>query len=204
MPAESGSPEAVPCPRHKTAECTRRVSVVYADVYAGEAADLLSPRPVLKSADRLAWTGTGLGVAGMAAIWIGNAIGNGAQNVALLCGAVCFAYALAMYGWAAARRARLTRVERGVPSALALWRSAWYCERCDGVFFPDDVGSGAVGAGGSGGSGAVGSGGSARDGLLSASEFRRLVWSAGGYGDLLAAGPPPPSDAVRSGRRGPL
>lgn len=179
----------MPCPRHKTAESTRRVSVVYADVYAGEAADLLSPRPVLKTADRLAWTGTGFGVAGMVAIWIGYAIGDGARNAALLCGAVCFAYALAMYGWAAARRARLTRVERGIPSALALWRGAWYCERCDGVFFPDDPG-------------AVGSAGPARDGLLSVPEFRRLVWSAGGYGDLLAAPADPAPAGGDGGQRG--
>ena len=131
-------------------------------MYAGEAASLLSPRPVLRTAGKLAWTGTGFGVAGMVAIWIGNVIGGGAAGPALVCGIVCFAYALAMYGWAAARRARLTRVERGIPSALALWRNAWYCERCGGVFFPDGD-------------------------LMSVSEFRDQVWSAGGYADLLAS-----------------
>lgn len=171
MSAESGSPATAPsplrpCPRHKTTDDIRRVSVVYADVYAGGTADLLSPRPVLKAADRLAWTGTGFGVAGMAAIWAGTVTGGGARTPALVGGIICFAYALAMYGWAAARRARLTRVERGIPAALELWRSAWYCERCDGVFFdPGTEGR-----------------------LLSAGEFRRLVWSAGGYGDLQAAG----------------
>ena len=168
-------PETVPCPRHQTAEGTRRVSVVYADVFAGDEANLLSPRPVLKAADRLAWTGTGFGVAGMAAVWAGNLAPGSGRDAALVCGAVCFAYALAMYGWAAARRARLTRVERGVPAALALWRSAWYCERCDGVFFP----------GGAGGVPRPDSGG-----LFSAEEFRHLVWSAGGYGDMLASLPP--------------
>jgi methionyl aminopeptidase len=149
--------------------------VVYADVFAGEAADLFSPRPVLKAADRLAWTGTGFGVAGMAAIWIGAAIGPGTPALALAFGFACFAFALALYGLAAARRARLVRVERGVPTALALWRTAWYCDRCDGVFFPDEVtSSGKVGIARVG------------EGLLSAPEFRRLVWSAGGYGDLLA------------------
>jgi hypothetical protein len=121
---------------------------------------MLSPRPVLRAAGTLAWTGTGFGVAGAVAIWIGNAIGGEAPRPALLSGAVCFAYALAMYGWATARRARLTRVERGIPSALALWRNAWYCERCGGVFFPDGD-------------------------LMSVSEFRDQVWSAGGYADLL-------------------
>lgn len=155
-------PDTAPCPRHQTDSGTRPVSVVYADVFAGGEADLLSPRPVLKTADRLAWTGTGFGVAGMAAVWAGTAAGGGAQTAALGIGAFCFAYALAMYGWAAARRARLVRVQRGVPAALALWRSAWYCERCDGVFFPGG------------------------DALLSAAEFRRQVWSAGGYGNLLS------------------
>jgi len=167
-PSPSQTSPREPCPRHKTTDDIRRVSVVYADVYAADTADLLSPRPVLKAADRLAWTGTGFGVAGMIAIWAGFGIGGGARTPALVVGIICFAYALAMYGWAAARRAQLTRVERGVPAALEVWRNAWYCERCSGVFFDRDAGSG--------------------DGLLSAGEFRRLVWSAGGYGDLLAAG----------------
>lgn len=193
MSAESGSPAAAPsppqpCPRHKSTDDIRRVSVVYADVYAGDTADELSPRPVLKAADRLAWTGTGFGVAGMIAIWTGNAIGGGARNPALAVGIICFAYALAMYGWAAARRARLTRVERGIPKALELWRDAWYCERCGGVFFDRDEGAGRVAGSGVGSAFGSGSGGLSGGGLLSAGEFRRLVWSAGGYGDLLAAG----------------
>lgn len=177
MSAESGPPAAVPCPRHKTTDDIRRVSVVYADLYAGDEAGLLSPRPVLKAADRLAWTGTGFGVGGMVAVWAGYAVGGGAEKPGLLSGVVCFAYALAMYGWAAARRARLTRVERGTPAALALWRSAWYCERCDGVFLASD----ARDASDTGDA----EGRLAGDKLLSAPEFRQLVWSAGGYGDLL-------------------
>lgn len=163
--------ETVPCPRHHTAESTRQVSVVYADVFAGGEADLLSPRPALKSADRLAWIGTGFGVAGMAFVWTGTALGRGAGPVLFWCGIACFAYALAMYGWAAARRARLTRVQRGVPAALEVWRDAWYCERCEGVFFPPEPGETPVGD------------------LLSVPEFRRRVWSAGGYADLLGPAP---------------
>ena len=26
-------------------------------------------------------------------------------------------------------------VERGMPGAMAVWRAAWYCDECDGVFF---------------------------------------------------------------------
>lgn len=173
--------DSVPCPRHETSEGTRRVSAMYADVFAGSRADLLSPRPVLKAADRLAWAGTGFGVAGMALAWTASAVGGGARPVLFWCGIACFGYALALYGWAAARRARLTRVRRGAPAALALWRDAWYCQRCDGVFFPAGDGEGA-------GTEAAPGAAAARD-LLSVEEFRRLVWAAGGYGDLSGPGP---------------
>lgn len=167
--------DSVPCPRHGTSEGTRPVSVVYADLFAGTEADLLSPRPVLKTADRLAWAGTGCGVAGLALVWTGTALGGAARPVLFWCGIACFAYALALYGWAAARRSRLSRVRRGAPSALALWRDAWYCQRCDGVFFPDAPGAD--------------TGGEPGGRLLSRGEFRRRVWSAGGYGDLLGRVP---------------
>jgi hypothetical protein len=56
-----------------------------------------------------------------------------------------------------------------MPNALALWRVALYCERCGGVFF------------------APGAAGVDSAGLMPAAEFQRLVWSAGGYGDLRSA-----------------
>jgi hypothetical protein len=56
-----------------------------------------------------------------------------------------------------------------MPNAMALWRVAWYCDRCDGVFFAP----GAVAV--------------ETPGLMPATEFQRLVWSAGGYGDLRPA-----------------
>jgi hypothetical protein len=147
-----------PCPRHKAADHTRLVSVVYAQ----DAADFLRPVPVVKAADRLAWAGTGCGVAGMIAIWAGNAIGGTAIGIALGCAGVCFAYALALYGLAAARRTRLSRVERGMPRAMALWRAAWYCDLCNGVFCPPGD-------------------------LMTVAEFQRMVWAAGGYGELSPA-----------------
>jgi hypothetical protein len=175
------------------------VSVVWTE----DAASLLSPRPVLKAADRLAWAGTGLGVAGMVSVWIGNLVGGGAAGVSLIAAAPCFAYALALYGLAAARRARTSRVERGMPNAMAVWATALYCGRCDGVFFPPDSfasgssGAGAAGAGAAGGGSAGAGGGSAGGGsagaqrareFMTAADFQRLVWSAGGYGDLRQAG----------------
>ncbi len=158
---QSAQSLAVSCPRHGGQDHIRQVSVVYAE----EARTLLSPWPVLKSVDRLAWAGTICGVAGAAAIWVRAAVGGAASGPALIAAIVCFAYAVACYGWAAARRAGAARVRRGMPRALAVWQAAWYCERCDGVFFSP----GAAPAG-------------VADGrLLSAGEFQHLVWAAGGY-----------------------
>jgi hypothetical protein len=148
--------------------------------WAEDTASVLSPRPVLKAADRLAWAGTGLGVAGVISVWIGNVVGGGAVGISLIAAAPCFAYALALYGLAALRRARFVRVERGMPNAMAVWGTALYCDRCQGVFFPPGLfpsGSGPSG---------VGDGRQAR-GLMTAADFQRLVWSAGGYGDLRPA-----------------
>ncbi len=54
------------------------------------------------------------------------------------------------------RLRRNARIRRGVPDALALWRQAWFCHRCGGVFFP-------------------------RGELMSAAAFRGHVGRAGGY-----------------------
>lgn len=86
----------------------------------------------------------------------------------------CFACALALFGLAAVRRARLSRVLRGMPNALAVWDMALYCERCDGVFFPPGFARPDAGRN---------AGRQARD-LMTAADFQRLVWSAGGYGGL--------------------
>jgi hypothetical protein len=122
---------ALGCPVHPGNAGVRRVSVVFEDM----APRLLSPGPVSRAATRLAWAGTVCGVLGMAAIWAGAVLGGGAFLPGLIAGIVCVAYALALYGWASARWARLTMVERGVPGVLAIWQAAWYCDVCDGVFF---------------------------------------------------------------------
>jgi hypothetical protein len=160
---EQSAPKAsiVVCPRHMGRDRIRRVSEMYADIES----ELLSPAPVLKSADRLAWAGTICGVAGAVLLWIRAAAGGAASGFLLAAAIVCLAYALACYGWAAARRSRLVRVRHGMPRALAVWQAAWYCGRCDGVFFV----SGTAPAGVESGE------------LMSASEFRHLVWAAGGY-----------------------
>ena len=164
----------VACPVHPENTRIRRVSVMYEEM----SVPLLSPGPVLRAATRLAWAGTACGVLGMAAIWIGNLIGGGAVKPALIAGLVCVAYALALYGWAGARRAQLAMVERGMPGAMAVWRAAWYCDLCDGVFFQrgtlrqESVARVVEG--------------SVDDGdVLSPAAFHNLVWKAGGYG-----GPP--------------
>ncbi|HEX3961912.1 MAG TPA: hypothetical protein VHZ03_35675 [Trebonia sp.] len=171
MTEEQRQTLAVACPVHPENARIRRVSVVYEEM----SPRLLGPGPVLRAATRLAWAGTACGVLGMVAIWIGNLIGGGAVRPALIVGIVCVAYALALYGWAAARRARLTVVERGMPDALAVWRAAWYCDLCDGVFFqPGALRQEPV---------ARVVEGSVNDGdVISPAAFHRLVWKAGRYG----------------------
>lgn len=164
QPAQS---VAAVCPGHKGLEQVRQVSVVYAEA----APEGLRPVPVLRSADRLAWAGTICGLAGAALLWIGTAVRGAVSGTMLAVAGVCFAYAIACYGWARARRASVLRVRRGMPRALAVWQAAWYCERCDGVFF-----TGTAPAGAEPGQ------------LMSAGEFRHLVWDAGGYGAATARG----------------
>lgn len=41
----------------------------------------------------------------------------------------------ALIGTAVRIRRRRKRIERGMPSVMAYWQSAWYCGQCDGVFF---------------------------------------------------------------------
>lgn len=147
-------------------------------LYAARAPRLLRPVPVLRAANRLAWTGTACGVLGAVAILAGAAIGGGAVGPSLIAGAICLAYALAFYGWAAARRARLGLIERSRPGAMAVWQAAWYCDMCDGVFFrPGTFSQDAMGcAGGI----AIGD-----DVVLSLPAFHRLMWQAGGFGKPL-------------------
>lgn len=158
---------AVMCPRHRGIDQIRQVSVVYAEASPA----LLRPVPVLKSADRLAWAGTIVGLAGAVLIWVGAAARGGVSGATLAVAGVCFAYALALYGWAAVRRASVVRVRRGMDSALAVWREGWYCQRCDGVFFPPGTHFPVT---------ALPAGAVAGQ-LMSAGEFQHLVWTAGGY-----------------------
>lgn len=158
----SALPIAVFCPRHKGLDHIRQVSLVYAEAAPAR----FSPLPVLKSADRLAWAGTICGLAGAVLLWAGTAVSGAPSGAMLAIGGVCLAYAVAFYGWAAARRASAVRVRQGVPRALDVWRAGWYCERCDGVFFR----SGDAPEGAEPGR------------LMTAGEFQHLVWAAGGYG----------------------
>jgi hypothetical protein len=172
MTEEYGQTLFVTCPVHPENSGIKRVSVIY----AAEAPRLLSPGPVLRAATRLAWAGTLVGVAGVIAIWIGTLMGHGAAGPALIAGCICFAYALALYGWAGARRARLAIVQRGMPGAMAVWRAAWYCDECDGVFFEPGILRHAADP-------AVAEGAAVAEGtVISPAAFHRLVWKAGHYG----------------------
>ncbi|SEM45967.1 hypothetical protein [Streptacidiphilus jiangxiensis] len=76
---------------------------------------------------------------------------------------------LALFGTLAARsRARRAHLA-GRAQAEAVWSRGWYCARCGTAHFrpaPD-----------------------VPQGSLSLGEFRRIVWEAGGYGDLVAKYP---------------
>lgn len=116
----------VACPAHRGQDHVRRVSVVYA-----EAGPALSPARLLISADRLAWAGTVCGVLGAVLIWIRAALDGGAASGALFVVAiVCFGYAVACYGLAAARRAGAFLLRRKPDEEPTVW----YCERCNVVF----------------------------------------------------------------------
>ena len=171
MVEEYGEPLMATCPVHPVNTRIQRVSVVY----AARSDPLLQPGPVLKSANRLAWAGTTCGVAGMVSIWAGSLIGKGAAGPALIAASCCFGYALALYGWAGARRARLTLVRRGMADAMAVWRAAWYCDLCDGVFFqPGSLRREPAAS--------VIAGAVAEDEVLTPVAFHRLIWRAGHYG----------------------
>lgn len=155
---------AVYCPRHKGADRIRQVSAVYAQA----AAPPLSPMPALRSADRLAWTGTICGGAGAILLWTGVAVKGEVSGITLAIASLFFVYALACYGLASVRRANVVRVRRGMPRALAVWAAGWYCERCDGVFF----------------TGAAVPAGAVAGEMMSPGQFQHLVWEAGGYSQL--------------------
>jgi hypothetical protein len=171
MVDEHGRSADIACPVHPDNPRIQQVSVLY----AARTPRLLRPVPVLRAATRLAWTGTACGVLGAAALLAGAAIGGGAVGPSLIAGAICLAYALAFYGWAAARRARLGLIEQSRSGAMAVWQAAWYCDRCDGVFFrPGTFSQGAMA---SAAGMALGD-----DVVLSVAAFHRLVWQAGGFG----------------------
>jgi hypothetical protein len=161
------------CPRHKGLDHIRQVSVVYAEAEPAR----LSPLPALKSADRLAWTGTMVGVAGAALIWAGALVYRGVPGSVLGVACVFFAYAIACYGLAGARRASIVRVRRGMPRALAVWRAGMYCDLCDGVFFPPGTAF-PVGTAFPASAEAVGE---SAGQLMTPADFQHLVWAAGGY-----------------------
>ena len=66
------------------------------------------------------------------------------------------------------------QVDSGRPGARAVWDRAWYCGRCELVFFARGQEPAGVPV----------------DEALAPARFQELVWSAGGYGDRLAGRSP--------------
>jgi hypothetical protein len=119
----------VTCPAHGGQDRVRRVSAVYPDAASGPP----GPGRLLVSANRLAWAGTVCGVIGAVLVSIRAAIGGGAASGPLVVvAAVCFGYAIACYGLAAARRVSVFLVLRR--PAAEREQAVWYCERCNAVF----------------------------------------------------------------------
>jgi hypothetical protein len=73
--------------------------------------------------------------------------------------------------WVKASR-RNKRIERGRPAALDVWTRALYCFRCGGVFIPEANSQGLTDE-------------VPRDSLVQPRVFQQLVWTVGGYQDLL-------------------
>ncbi|MEV7189872.1 hypothetical protein [Kitasatospora sp. NPDC093102] len=72
--------------------------------------------------------------------------------------------AIALFVTAALLRANANRELAGRSRAERLWSQAWYCARCGTVHFSPTAGQGSA--------------------AFSLREFRRRVWTAGGYGHL--------------------
>ena len=66
-----------------------------------------------------------------------------------------------------------------MPGAMAVWRAAWYCDECDGVFFEPGTLRQATDPGVVKGADVV------EGAVLSPAAFHRLVWKAGRYGGTL-------------------
>lgn len=68
----------------------------------------------------------------------------------------------------AAKSGKAGRIEAGKPAAFEVWNRAWYCFTCEKVFF--NFGQNPTGV--------------KERHTIGTAEFRRLVWTAGGYADL--------------------
>ncbi|MFH8387924.1 hypothetical protein ACH4E7_44835 [Kitasatospora sp. NPDC018058] len=84
--------------------------------------------------------------------------------VPLLVSYLLLAVAIALLAGATALFLARRRRLKGRPRAERLWNQAWYCARCGTAHFPPTAGQGT--------------------GAFSLAEFRKAVWTAGGYGDL--------------------
>ena len=110
----------------------------------------------------------------VAAVFAEQAVA-GAGPVAAFVGVGFGLVALVQLLLGAARVGRNAAVEEGRPHAMRYWEPAWYCYDCHGVFYP-------LGAEPPGISSWT---------VMSADQFRRKVWEAGGYARIRGKGRSP-------------
>ena len=150
----------------------------------------LSPRPDLKPAGGLGCVGTMILLIGGVLVLFGQdanrTFHDGSGDGPVSFGVELIVLSACVWIPAMVRSARRSRVERGLPKAVAVWQAGLYCGRCDGVFFPLGTERPEVDPGE----------------LISTDVFRSVVWTAGGYGDLATpvGATSRPSDRSRDGR----
>jgi hypothetical protein len=120
--------------------------VVGSSRHSGTVETLLASRlsPTQKTSN-----GTGLIIAAFAVALVGSIPGiglyasassslhpGGTRTAAFGYLAIIALVALVMFAAGIAQSNRATRIGRGMARARPYWQAAWYCTRCDGVFFP--------------------------------------------------------------------
>jgi hypothetical protein len=167
-------PQLVPCVSCGQMDGVVRVPVAHQEACAEYRLPLVDELRVVPPRQR--WAGRVLG-AGMASVFgvdLGihaATTGTGQLGTSVFLVLFCLTSGVLAANWSlgvvgAVRRQR--RLARGLPAAEEVWRHGWYCRRCDLVYFQPAYAPAGV---------------DPRT-PLTTGEFRRMVFTAGGYEDL--------------------